>query len=66
MLLLAGVDGLNTETVLRTLPQVATIIRGVWVVRSDVLYPKDSRSAISGVPATIMCRARDYVVRNIN
>lgn len=62
MLLLAGVDGLNTETVLRTLPQVATIIRGVWVVRSDVLYPKDSRSAISGVPATIMCRARDYVL----
>lgn len=62
MILLSGGEGLNIETVLRTLPQVASLCRGNWVVRSDVLYPKDTFSSVSGVPATIMCRARDYVV----
>lgn len=62
MILLSGSENLNTETVLRTLPQVASLCRGNWVVRSDVLYPKDTFSSISGVPANIMCRARDYVV----
>ena len=31
---------------------------------SDVLYPKDTCSPISGVPADILCRGRDYVVSN--
>lgn len=62
MILLSGGESINMETVLRTLPQVASLCRGNWVVRSDVLYPKDTFSSISGVPANIMCRARDYVV----
>lgn len=66
MILLSGGDQVNAETVLRTLPQVASLCRGNWVVRSDVLYPKDTFSSVSGVPANIMCRARDYVVSCIS
>lgn len=62
MILLSSGEPLNPENVLRTLPQVASLCRGNWVVRSDILYPKDTFSSISGVPANVMCRARDYVL----
>lgn len=29
---------------------------------SEVLYPKKTMSAHSGVPSEILCRARDYIV----
>ena len=29
---------------------------------SDILYPKDSSSPHSGVPAEVLCRGRDFVV----
>ncbi|XP_069692182.1 DNA-directed RNA polymerase III subunit RPC5 [Periplaneta americana] len=47
---------------LRTVQQVAVLVQGNWVVRSDVLYPKDSTSSINGVPAELMCRGRDYIL----
>lgn len=31
-------------------------------LHSDVLYPKNTFSAHSGVPAEVLCRGRDFVV----
>ncbi|KAJ8929805.1 hypothetical protein NQ314_017402 [Rhamnusium bicolor] len=64
-MLLAGGEGLTADVLLKTLPKVAVIVRGNWVVKSDVLYPSNTFSAISGVPAELMCRARDYVVSSV-
>ena len=52
----------DTASLLRIVQQVAVLVQGNWVVRSDVLYPKDTSSDISGVPAEFMCRGRDYIV----
>lgn len=32
------------------------------LIGSDILYPKDSSSPHSGVPAEVLCRGRDFVV----
>lgn len=61
-LLLAGGEGITAEALLKCLPQVAVLVRGNWIVKSEVLYPTGTLSAISGVPAEHMCKARDYVV----
>lgn len=47
---------------LRAVQQCAVLVRGNWLVRSDLLYPKDSFSASGKVPAELMCRARDYIL----
>lgn len=52
----------STEKVLRTLPSVGILLKGCWTVLSEIIYPEGSVSAINGVPAELMCRARDYVV----
>lgn len=62
LMLLTGGEGLTAELLLKTLPKVAVLVRGNWVVKSEVLYPSNTFSATSGVPAELMCRARDYVV----
>ncbi|XP_022917040.1 DNA-directed RNA polymerase III subunit RPC5 [Onthophagus taurus] len=62
LLLLAGGEGLTPELVLKSLPQVAVLVRGNWVVKSEVLYPQNTFSSTSGVPADVMCRARDYIL----
>lgn len=61
-MVLVGGEGITADVVLKTLPKVAVLVRGNWVVKSEVLYPANSFSATSGVPAELMCRARDYVV----
>lgn len=61
-MLLAGCEGVTTELTLKALAQLAVLVRGNWAVKSEVLFPKDTFSAVSGVPAEVMCRARDYVV----
>ncbi|XP_026676146.1 uncharacterized protein LOC103504907 isoform X1 [Diaphorina citri] len=38
------------------------LVHGNWIVKSDVLYPKESASGTCGVPAEVMCRTRDYMV----
>lgn len=62
LLLLAGGEGITSESLLKCLPQVAVLVRGNWIVKSEILYPEATFSSISGVPAEIMCKARDYVV----
>lgn len=63
---LLGVLGMGTNTessqsVLKVLQQVAVLVQGNWVVKSDIIYPKDSRSE-SGVPNDLIQRGRDYVL----
>lgn len=52
----------DPTSVVRFLQQVAVLIQGCWVVKSEVLYPKDSFSPRTGVPAETMCRARDFLL----
>lgn len=64
---LLGVLGCGTASetalsVLKVLQQVAVLVQGNWVVKSDILYPKDGKSE-SGVVNELIQRGRDYVVR---
>uniref|UniRef100_A0A8C3VPI9 RNA polymerase III subunit E n=1 Tax=Catagonus wagneri TaxID=51154 RepID=A0A8C3VPI9_9CETA len=52
----------DSVAVLRGIQKVAMLVQGNWVVKSDILYPKDSSSPHSGVPAEILCRGRDFVM----
>ncbi|XP_030140482.3 DNA-directed RNA polymerase III subunit RPC5 isoform X2 [Taeniopygia guttata] len=54
--------GTDPTAVLRCVQQVALLVQGNWVVKSDVLYPKDTSSPHSGVPAEVLCRGRDFVM----
>lgn len=55
-------SGTDSTTVLRCIQQVALLVQGNWVVKSDVLYPKNTCSPHSGVPAEVLCRGRDFVM----
>ncbi|KAG7275883.1 hypothetical protein CRUP_033296, partial [Coryphaenoides rupestris] len=55
-------SGTDSTAVLRCVQQVALLIQGNWVVKSDVLYPKNTCSPLSGVPAEVLCRGRDFVM----
>ena len=46
----------------RVLQQTARLVRGLWVVRSDVLYPKGSQAPRTGVPGELLARGRDWMV----
>ncbi|XP_042222970.1 DNA-directed RNA polymerase III subunit RPC5-like isoform X2 [Homarus americanus] len=48
-------------SVLKVLQQVAVLVQGNWVVKSDILYPKDSWSE-SGVANELIQRGRDFVL----
>uniref|UniRef100_A0A673IL73 DNA-directed RNA polymerase III subunit RPC5-like n=1 Tax=Sinocyclocheilus rhinocerous TaxID=307959 RepID=A0A673IL73_9TELE len=54
-------SGTDSIAVLRCIQQVALLVQGNWVVKSDVLYPKNTCSSHSGVPAEVLCRGRDFV-----
>lgn len=54
--------GTDPAAVLRCIQQVALLVQGNWVVKSDVLYPKETSSPHSGVPAEVLCRGRDFVM----
>ncbi|XP_013381144.1 DNA-directed RNA polymerase III subunit RPC5 isoform X1 [Lingula anatina] len=54
--------GTDEDAAIRSLQQVAMMVQGCWVVKSEVLYPKDSFSAHSGVSAEVLSRVRDYVM----
>uniref|UniRef100_A0A3Q3DEL6 Polymerase (RNA) III (DNA directed) polypeptide E n=1 Tax=Hippocampus comes TaxID=109280 RepID=A0A3Q3DEL6_HIPCM len=55
-------SGTDATAVLRCIQQVALLVQGNWVVKSDVLYPKNTCSPHSGVPADVLCRGRDFVM----
>lgn len=54
--------GTDQSLVLKAVQQVAVLVQGCWVVKSEVLYPKSTFSAHNNSPADVMCRARDFVV----
>ncbi|XP_055700907.1 DNA-directed RNA polymerase III subunit RPC5 [Phlebotomus papatasi] len=53
------------EKVVRILPLIGLLIRGNWVVQSEVLYPPETFSSINGISSEIMCRSRDYVLHQL-
>lgn len=55
-------SGTDSTAVMRCIQQVAMLVQGNWVVKSDVLYPKSTCSPHSGVPAEVLCRGRDFVM----
>ncbi|OWF55981.1 DNA-directed RNA polymerase III subunit RPC5-like [Mizuhopecten yessoensis] len=55
-------QGTESMGALRSLQQVAVLVQGCWVVKSEVLYPKEATSPHSGVAADHLCRGRDYVM----
>uniref|UniRef100_A0A0R3WIG4 SH2 domain-containing protein n=1 Tax=Hydatigena taeniaeformis TaxID=6205 RepID=A0A0R3WIG4_HYDTA len=48
--------------VIPILNRLAVLVRGWWVVRSDILYPPNTYSEHASVPSTQLIRARDYVM----
>ncbi|XP_031837330.1 RNA polymerase III subunit E isoform X2 [Nomia melanderi] len=52
----------ETAAILKYLQQVAVLVQGNWIVNSELIYPKDSISSYNGIPADLMCRARDYIL----
>ncbi|XP_067859633.1 DNA-directed RNA polymerase III subunit RPC5 isoform X2 [Heptranchias perlo] len=55
-------SGVDSTAVLRCIQQVAMLVQGCWVVKSDVLYPKGTCSPHSGVTAEVLCRGRDFAM----
>lgn len=54
--------GSSPAIVINYLQNSAVLIQGVWVVKSEVLYPKDWTDACSGLSAEKICRVRDYIL----
>ncbi|XP_063995031.1 DNA-directed RNA polymerase III subunit RPC5 [Diachasmimorpha longicaudata] len=52
----------ETSAILKYLQQVAVLVQGNWIVNSELIYPKDTKSSHNGIPAELMCRARDYIL----
>lgn len=52
----------NEEKIFRTLPTVGLMIHGNWIVQSEAIYPAKMVSSTNGVPAELMCRARDFIL----
>ncbi|KAK7019779.1 DNA-directed RNA polymerase III subunit RPC5, partial [Halocaridina rubra] len=48
-------------SVLKVLQQVAVLVQGNWVVKSELIYPKESKSE-SGVSNDLVQRGRDFVL----
>lgn len=69
----SSVDGLSTNayedsSIVRLLQQTALLVRGNWVVRSDLIFPKPAKSACSGdipfanVSHEMLCKARNFIL----
>lgn len=50
------------EEILRTVQQVAVLVQGNWIIKSELIYPIDSTSKVPGISATHKIQARDYMV----
>ncbi|XP_057311947.1 DNA-directed RNA polymerase III subunit RPC5-like [Hydractinia symbiolongicarpus] len=54
--------GLDENVVLKGLTQYALLVQGCWVVKSEVLYPRESKSQVSGLAAEKLWPSRDYLM----
>ena len=50
------------NSVVRSLQSYAVLVKGCWIVKSEVLYPSNTVSPISGTPSDNMCKARDFIL----
>jgi DNA-directed RNA polymerase-3 subunit RPC5 len=50
------------DKVLRNLNLCGIMIRGNWILQSDVLYPSTFVSTTNGITTELMCRGRDYII----
>ncbi|CAG2163186.1 unnamed protein product [Oppiella nova] len=51
-------------SVLKSVQIYGLLVRGHWVIKSEVLYNKDQcqKSAHTGIPIDLLCRTRDYII----
>jgi len=56
-----GISPEAASSLLKVLQQVAVLVQGNWVVKSDIIFPKDGKSE-SGVANELIQRGRDYVL----
>lgn len=54
--------GTDLTAMIRCLQQVALMVQGCWVVKSEILYPKGTCSAHSEATSESLCRGRDYIL----
>jgi DNA-directed RNA polymerase-3 subunit RPC5 len=59
---MVSIPDLTPDKVLRNLTLCGVMIRGNWVLQSEVLYPDEYISLTGGVTAEKMRRGRDYVL----
>ncbi|VDK37242.1 unnamed protein product [Taenia asiatica] len=52
----------TAAAVIPILNRLAVLVRGWWVIRSDILYPPNTYSEHASVPSAQLIRARDYVM----
>lgn len=59
-------DVTDDGALIRSLTQFALVVRGNWVVKSEILHSKDgsssSTSPLTGIPIELLCRARDIIL----
>ncbi|XP_035204820.1 DNA-directed RNA polymerase III subunit RPC5-like isoform X2 [Stegodyphus dumicola] len=53
------VDPVSVE---RLIQQIAVLVQGCWVVKSELLYDENSVSPLTGLSSKLLISARDYVV----
>lgn len=61
LLAILGPD-FDEKTILKGLHEFAVLVQGCWVVKSNVLIPKDTISQSSGIQAELLWLSRDYVL----
>lgn len=55
--------GINDYSAMeRSVQQVAIMVQGCWVVKSDLVYPENSLSPLSGISSEVLRIARDYML----
>ncbi|KAA3672584.1 DNA-directed RNA polymerase III subunit RPC5 [Paragonimus westermani] len=52
----------TNAAVLQHVQKVAVLVRGWWVVKSELLYPPATYSEHATIPTSLLIRARDYIV----
>jgi DNA-directed RNA polymerase-3 subunit RPC5 len=54
----------EANSILKTLQMYALLVQGNWVVKSEILYNKETSpsSFLTGIPTELLCRARDFII----
>jgi len=55
-------ENTNADKVLRAVQDVAVLVQGCWVVKSELLYQKNACSPYSGIGSEVLTHGRDYIM----